>query len=207
MGILIKFLLYFSLVFIFTGCSIKTPSINTNKNHSHQNEAKIVNTLNSYINKNTGKDCSDFVSIVNKELQNIYFEEKELNFALATTKSEAIYNLFEKQGKILTKGLPNIGDLIFFKDTVKSSKIKPQISHIGIVSDVHDDNTIIFIHQLNGKVTKGHINLNNMDSHNINGKIVNSFIVRCPTKNTPNHKCLSSKFLAGYGKITKHSIK
>ena len=97
--------------------------------------------------------------------------------------------------------------MIFFKDTVKSSKIKPQISHIGIVSDVHDDNTIIFIHQLNGKVTKGHINLNNMDSHNINGKIVNSFIVRCPTKNTPNHKCLSSKFLAGYGKITKHSIK
>lgn len=196
-----KYLLYLSLVFVLTGCSIKVPSIDTNIPSSNQDEAKIVKTLNSYINQNIGKDCSDFVSIVNQELNNIYFDDKELNFALATTKSEAIYNLYKKQGKILTKELPNIGDLIFFKDTVKSSKIKSQISHIGIVSDVHDDNTIIFVHQLNGKVTKGYINLNNMDSHNINGKIVNSFIVRCQTKNTKKHKCLSSKFLAGYGKV------
>lgn len=199
-----KYLLYLSLVFILTGCSIKTPSIDTNTTPSSQNnEAKIVNTLNSYINKNIGKDCSDFVSIVNQELNNIYFDEKELKFTLNTTKSEAIYNLYEKQGKISTQELPNIGDLIFFKDTIKPTKTKSQISHIGIVSDIHDDNTIIFVHQINGKVTQGYINLNNMDSHNINGKVVNSFIVRCTTKNTPNHKCLSSKFLAGYGRVQK----
>lgn len=195
-----KYLLYLGLIFVLTGCSIKAPSIGT-KPSSHQDEVKIINTLNSYMNQTIGKDCSDFVSIVNKELNNIYFDDKELNFTLATTKSEAIYNLYKKQGKIVTKELPNIGDLIFFKDTVKSSRIKAQISHIGIVSDVHDDNTIIFIHQLNGKVTKGYINLKNMDSHNVNGKVVNSFIVRCTTKNTPNHKCLSSKFLAGYGRV------
>lgn len=197
-----KYLLYLSLVFILTGCSIKTPSIDTSTTPSSQNnETKIVDTLNSYINKNIGKDCSDFVSIVNQEFNNIYFDEKELKFTLNTTKSEAIYNLYEKQGKISTQELPNIGDLIFFKDTVKPTKTKSQISHIGIVSDIHDDNTIIFVHQINGKVTQGYINLNNMDSHNINGKVVNSFIVRCTTKNTPNHKCLSSKFLAGYGRV------
>lgn len=204
MGVCMKYLLYLSLVFILTGCSIKTPSIDTSTtppSSSYKTEVKITDILNSYIDQNIGKDCSDFVSIVNQELNNIYFDEKELNFASAATKSEAIYNLYEKQGKISTQELPNIGDLIFFKDTVKPTKTKSQISHIGIVSDIHDDNTIIFVHQINGKVTQGYININNMDSHNINGKVVNSFIVRCTTKNTPNHKCLSSKFLAGYGSV------
>lgn len=182
---------------------MKTPTIDSDRNSSYyQNETKIVNTLNSHINKTTGKDCSDFVSIVNQELNNIYFDEKELNFKVTTTKSEAIYNLYEKQGKISTQDLPSIGDLIFFRDTVKASKkSNSQITHIGIVQNINNDNTIIFVHQLNGKVTQGYINLDNMDSHNIDGKIVNSFIVRCPTKSTPNHKCLSSKFLAGYGKV------
>lgn len=197
-----KFLLYLSLVFILTGCSVKTPSIETKEEIPQTHQAKITDTLESTINKNIGNDCSDFVSIVNQELNNIYFDEKELDFSKGVGKSQAIYNLYEKQGKISTKDLPSIGDLIFFKDTVKpSKKSNSQITHIGIVQTINNDNTIIFLHNINGKVTQGYINLDNMDSHNINGKIVNSFIVRCTTKSTPNHKCLSSKFLAGYGKV------
>ncbi|QOG12241.1 NlpC/P60 family protein [Arcobacter sp. FWKO B] len=180
---------------------MKIPSLDNNGNFSNQNEAKIVNTINSHINKNMGKDCSDFVSIVNQELNNIYFDEKELDFSKGIGKSQAIYNLYEKQGKISTKELPNIGDLIFFKDTVKSTKTTSKITHIGIVQNISNDNTITFIHNLNGKVTIGYVNMKNMDIHNIDGKTVNSFIVRCPTKNNPNYKCLSSKFLAGYGKV------
>ena len=62
----------------------------------------LAKNIDSYIGTRVGGDCSGFVSVINKNFNNIYFDPKKLPkfFGGIGTKSQAIYNYFAAQGKI-----------------------------------------------------------------------------------------------------------
>lgn len=64
-------------------------------------------SLDRYLNKRDGKDCSGFVSLINKENGNLYFDEALLNsFFTTKNKSQAIYNLYKKKWQNLHRRSP-----------------------------------------------------------------------------------------------------
>ncbi len=84
---------------------------------------EIVKLAMSYLGKRDGGDCSGFVNLVNAKSKHPYYNEKELSQSFDNArKSRAMYNLLSKQDKVFDqKQLPNIGDLVFFEDTVRRS--------------------------------------------------------------------------------------
>lgn len=162
-------------------------------------------SLDRYLNKRDGKDCSGFVSLINKENGNLYFDEALLNsFFTTKNKSQAIYNLYKKNGKTFTEGVPQKGDLVFFVNTFKGTfnrkKSDQNITHVGIVREVAEDGTVRFFHNSAGINQESFMNLRLPNLHKLGEKEVNSYIIRCP-KNANPLSCLTSTRFIGYGKI------
>ncbi len=159
--------------------------------------------LDKYIGTKSGFDCSSFVSLVNKEFNNIFFEESLVSdfYDKSGRKSKAIFNFYESKDRIVFNE-PQAGDLIFFANTlgrgVQKNKDKKNITHVGIITKIMPDNTIEFAHYAKGRVKNGYINLDNKDTHKIGKKEVNSYIVSC-AKNKIS--CLSSNRFAGFGRV------
>ena len=172
---------------------------NTNKKLKN---IKLLNSIDSYVGKKEGGDCSGFVSLINKKNNRIYFnEENLLNFySKRGLKSEAIFNLYEKNGLIF-QDEPKVGDLIFFNNTTnntKKLKNKYIITHVGIITDIGIDGTIKFIHNMRSVNKAGFINLNKKNTHKHGKKEINSYVVSCKNKNS---SCLSSNRFAGFGRV------
>lgn len=162
----------------------------------------ISKMINGYLGKKSGKDCSGFVSLINKKNNNIYFKEANLEkfYTKYGFKSEAIFNLYKNQDMIFQEN-PKVGDLIFFNNTTSKTKNYKKtkiITHIGIVSDIYSDGTIEFIHHSGKESKKGVINFSQKNKHKAGGKKINSYVVSCK-------KCsstyLSSNRFAGFGRV------
>jgi len=199
----------FILLFIifFAGCSQKIPTVKptaaktTNETILRDSVAK---SALKYLNRSDGKDCSGFVSLINRENGEVYYSSDALNeFFDDHRRSLAIYNLLKERGRIYVDEDPKVADLIFFANTIKLKGKKESvenITHIGIVSDVHNDGTIEFIHHLGDKNVIGSVNLKQPDVIIEDGKMLNSFIKRCGS-NTDKTKCLTSYHFSAFGRI------
>lgn len=161
---------------------------------------QLVQSALKYINKKDGQDCSGFVSLVNLQNYEPYYSGSELNkYFTNMHRSKAMYNLMKKDGRVVNELSPKIGDLVFFEDTLQKSKRKTgalNITHVGIVTKIDDDNTIHFIHHSNGKNIVDQLNLKYKNSKIVSGKTVNSYMKRCP-KNT-QEQCLSSNLFTAF---------
>lgn len=162
----------------------------------------IVQSALKYINKGNGKDCSGFVELVNLENGEPYYRSSDLSqFYDNTNRSKAIFNIMKTNKKLLSKDTPTIGDLVFFEDTIQKSKRKVgsfNITHVGIVTQVDDDGTIHFIHNIQGKNRVDQLNTKFADAQILSGKNINSYLKRCDAKK-PKEECLSSYFFSAFG--------
>lgn len=212
-------------VFLLTGCSIISPEIKPKDKERFDfdfvmqggaNEAlskiamqsrlkksnEISSLMNKYLNKRDGRDCSGFVSLINKKSENIYFQERNLDkfYTKRGLKSEAIFNLYQSQNLII-QNEPKVGDLIFFNNTTdktKNYKKTKVITHIGIVDKIYEDGTIRFTHHSGKKSKHGFMNFSEKNKHKSKDKVLNSYIVNCKKKTS---SCLASNRFAGFGSV------
>lgn len=191
-------------LFLLSGCAqkeiippIKEPILQEN---TQQRETIAKNAL-THLNKKDGLDCSGFVSLVNKESSEPFFKNQELNEHFEDSRrSLAIYNLLAEQKRTF-QSLPKKGDLIFFANTLKKyakNKGEENITHIGIVTKIDEDETIHFIHHTKGKNLIGYMNQNYPTTALYNGKTVNSYMEKCSANNA---KCLAPSYFSAYGNI------
>lgn len=204
---------------LISGCFYQTPKIPSQKIDTNGSVLSDLNAtqeakeapkfikdfsaLDKYLGKNAGKDCSGFVFLANKEYENFFFEPEDVskNYDKKGRRSKAIYNLFKRNDKI-SQNFAKSGDLIFFANTLgrgaQSNKDKENITHVGIITQVFKSGRVEFIHNLNGVIKKGYMNLGEKNSHKKDGKVQNSYIIKCK-KGVSN--CLTSQRFAGFGEV------
>nr|WP_314400296.1 NlpC/P60 family protein [uncultured Campylobacter sp.] len=202
---------------IFSGCANSTPKIYPTDQSGQILNARFLNSqqdvfndlggkalsnfMQGFLGKKDGGDCSGFVSLVNKNINNVYFFETNLLkfYGENGSKSQAIYNFYKKRN-LISQTSPKLGDLVFFNNTTSQTKDKNKqiITHLGIIDRIEDDGTIRFMHNTRGKNKSGFINLFQKNSHKIGGKEVNSYIVACKGGDAA---CLTSNRFAGFGKV------
>lgn len=196
---------------MITGCSTKSnyqkqsynpkpnPIISTPSKPKQPQINPIKEIIKPYFGTTKGKDCSGFVLKINSDFDMNFFDTDELlNHYTNNRRSKAMYNYYKSKGRLFYKGVPKVGDLIFFHNTVGYSKDKENITHIGIVYDVHEDGTVEFANLLSGIVKLSYINLNTR-AHYKNNKVINSFLKKCPRGSRAKHTCLAYDLFAGYG--------
>lgn len=161
----------------------------------------IVESALKHLNKNDGNDCSGLVDLVNSETNETFYKLDELyKYFDNTSRAKAIFNIMKDENKLVNSTLPKIGDIVFFSDTLQTTKRKIgsfNITHIGIVTEVDEDGTIHFIHNIQGKNKIDQLNTNFSNHQILSGKNVNSFLKRCP-KSKAKSECLSSFFFSAY---------
>ena len=193
-----------TFLLLFSGCAqkeIMPPIIEpTLKDNTQQRETIVQNAL-KHLNKKDGLDCSGFVSLVNKENNEPFFKNQELDEHFEDSRrSLAIYNLLSEHKRTF-QDLPKKGDLIFFANTLKKyakNKGEDNITHIGIVTKIDEDETVHFIHHTKGKNLIGYMNQNFPKVALHNGKTVNSYMEKCSANNA---KCLAPSYFSAYGSI------
>lgn len=161
----------------------------------------VVESALQHLHKNSGKDCSGFVELVNFQNSELYYKSGELSkFYDNTNRSKAIFNLMRAKNRVFENETPKIGDLVFFEDTLQKSKRKVgsfNITHIGIVTKIDEDGTIHFIHNTQGKNRVDQLNLHLSGTTVASGKSVNSYLKKCDSS-TPKQKCLSSYYFSAF---------
>jgi len=201
----------FSLFFIFTGCAQKQPIVETpvvddsGAKEEAMRKAIVANAL-KYLNTKKGKDCSGFVSLVNAENGEPFYQTKELNNSFTNDyRSKAMFNLMKSDSRIILKDTPKIADLVFFSDTLQKTKRKVgsfNITHVGIVTQIDNDGTVHFIHHSRGKNVMGAVNKNYPEIATLNDKNINTYMKRCDSRK-PKQECLSPYFFSAYGEMKR----
>ena len=164
-------------------------------------EKTLLDLMQKYIGKKDGGDCSGFVTLINRQFSLNLFDENELDkfYTARGLKSEAMFRLYESKNLISFEN-PEVGDLIFFNNTTKSTKNNKKakiITHVGIVSSVEKDGTVGFTHHAKGKNAVDFMNLNDKNVRKNGKKELNSFVATCKDKSA---SCLASNRFAGFGK-------
>lgn len=210
------FSLLFLAIFLFSGCSQKevvvvdTPQVKQEEKVEIHPDTKaqeealrgaIVQSALRYLHKSSGRDCSGFVELVNFQNEEPYYKSKDLaTYYDNTNRSKAIFNIMKAKNRVFEKESPKVGDLVFFEDTLQKSKRKIgslNITHVGIVTQVDNDGTVHFIHNIQGKNRIDQLNIKFADAQILGAKNVNSYLKRCDSKK-PKEECLSSYFFSAF---------
>jgi len=167
-----------------------------------ENRMSLMANIDKYIGTKAGGDCSGFITVLNKDTKGLFFDANTLHkyFSGNKTKSQAIFNFYNKQGKIYKKN-PRVGDLIFFSNTTSRTKHKTtidDITHVGIVREIYDDGRVRFVHYASGRDKSDYMNMGARDVHKNGKRIENSYISHCRGNSV---HCLTSHKFAGYGRV------
>lgn len=203
-----SFALIMTLTLLFlTGCSQKEISTPAPMWETPQVKDQtpvrnlIVKKALSHLKRKDGNDCSGFVALVNKESLFPFFTSFEIEEHYEDSRrSLAMYNFLNEHNRTFEEN-PKKGDLIFFANTVKKyskSKKTDNITHIGIVTQIDDDNTVHFIHHTKGRNTIGYINTSHPTTPVLKGKNINSYMEKCHIN---SHLCLAPSYFSAYGTI------
>ncbi|ABB43674.1 conserved hypothetical protein [Sulfurimonas denitrificans DSM 1251] len=161
----------------------------------------IVENALKHLNKSSGQDCSGFVDLVNSDTNESFYKAEMLyKYYDNSRRSRAIFNMMQDEDKLVSEPLPKVGDIVFFSDTLQKTKRRVgslNITHMGIVTAVDEDETVHFIHNIQGKNKIDQLNRKYSDHHMLSDKHVNSFLKRC-SKNRQKSKCLTSFFFSSY---------
>lgn len=211
------FSLFFVALFLLSGCSqkevvvidvqpveqeVKVEILPTEKiDEEAVLRTALVASALQHLERKSGKDCSGFVELVNFQNNEPYYKASHLSQHYDNARrSKAIFNIMMAQKRVFDKDAPKIGDLVFFEDTLQKSKRKVgsyNITHIGIVTQLDEDGTIHFIHNIQGKNRVDQLNMRFSQHPIISGKNVNSYLKRCDSS-TPKHKCLSAYYFSAF---------
>ncbi|MCI6989630.1 MAG: NlpC/P60 family protein [Campylobacter sp.] len=200
---------YFIFVFallMLVGCTSKSPEPKNEPYYddgtlSVELQGELKYAIDKYAGTRTGGDCSGIITVLNRDHNGLFFDDGELNssFDRSGRKSQAMYNLYSKNGKI-SYSKPKVGDLVFFKNTTRrtlNSK-KNNVTHVGLVSKIYSNGRIEFFHFAGGKNRVDYMNLNAPKVYSNKNGIQNSYIVRCRGGNI---SCLASNKFVGFGVV------
>ena len=87
----------------------------------------------------------------------------------------AIYRFAEANGRLYTGGRPVAGDLVFFHDTY--SHRSSGLTHVALVEQVQDDQTVWIIHRVRRGVVRYRMNLLRPDARfDKSGRVLNDYL-------------------------------
>lgn len=190
-----------SFLFTLTSCSHKNASIRyiarepettSTQAFRHTGPQSLVSYARSLIgqsyaslnNKNYRADCSGTVKAI--------YDNASLSLG-NTEGTESIYAYIKKNG-ILDMYEAKPGDLVFF-----NAGDKKKLTHIGFVEEILPDQTILFIHHMNGLIIRSRMNLKspNLQVDPQNGTRLNHILRRTAHKKGYT----AGQLFAGFGRL------
>ncbi|HYX92037.1 MAG TPA: CHAP domain-containing protein [Myxococcaceae bacterium] len=92
-----------------------------------------------------------------------------------------IFRYARRHGRIFKTGPPLPGDLVFFRETYdvnRDGRANDGLTHIGIVEDVEQDGTVLFIHRVKRGVVRYRMNLSkpNVRKDPETGRVLNDYL-------------------------------
>ena len=108
----------------------------------------------------------------------------------------AIYRFAEANGRIYTGGRPIAGDLVFFHDTYH--RRRGGLTHVALVEQVQDDQTVWIIHRVRRGVVRYRMNLLRPDVRfDKSGRVVNDYLRLA----SPNKEVLTAQLFSAYATV------
>ncbi len=225
-----KLVLILTLSILFAACNARLRRANykTEKNRNNSISHKVRSPQEDFIvkwakklkkgnkkvlyvkNQKIRVDCSNYVKAVylgalNIDLfkqavnEGIYQKLKDKNLGFGVT---MLYVLFRHKYSVTKK--PVVGDIIFFDNTYdrnKNKKVDDILTHVGIVINVNEEQTVTFIHAGTSKGIKvSYLNMRKPSVYKKNGKIYNSFL-RYRYKWDKKDKRLAAQLVRGFGRL------
>jgi hypothetical protein len=135
--------------------------------------AQVVDAARFYLRhspKGFRNDCSGFISAVYDRAG-----------APLTGNTRSMWAMAKSTGSNHTRKLPSPGDLAFFDNTYdrdKDGRWDDELTHIGVVLEVHDDGTVLIAHSGTSKGrTTLRLNLKHPGVHqDEDGKVLNDYL-------------------------------
>jgi hypothetical protein len=131
-------------------------------------------------------DCSGFVVGVYRSLD----YRVELQYYNSRYVADNLFRNLQRRGHVYSSIRPRKADLAFFKNTVRNSGNR--VTHVGLVSDVDEEETVLIVHYSSKGVSLIRMNLRHPHIHmNETGTVLNDFL----RKKTPGPETVP--FLSG----------
>jgi hypothetical protein len=148
-------------------------------------------------------DCSGYVAaVLFRSGIDVYRGATELQ--IRGNGVRLLHHHLLRYGTLFDREEPRPGDLVFFSNTYDANRDrKPNdpLTHVGIVERIEGDGTIVFLHQLRGRVRRDFMNLKQAERHKSDaGETLNSHLRRRDRRGTAT---LASKLFAGFGSIVR----
>lgn len=103
------------------------------------------------------RDCSGFILAAFRAAGDPLQVPRE--FWKEGNTSAMLHAWSEASHRAFARGTPLPGDLIFFRDTVRTRGGRGHVTHIAMVERVADDGTVLFLHYMGGRVRHDRMNL------------------------------------------------
>jgi hypothetical protein len=173
---------FFSLcifVLIFTSCVSPLIYLEDSQKGEYHKRDEIVEAGMSYLGKSNlavendvfRNDCSGFVLGLYRSLG---YSVKLKHYSERWI-TENLYRTLHSRGRVFRSISPQKGDLAFFKNTIPNSGNR--VTHVGMVSEVLDDGTVIIVHYGSQGVSLLRMNLRYPHSHQDgDGELLNDFL-------------------------------
>lgn len=169
--------------------------------YNQQTQNLNINGRNIHI----AADCSNFVRGVFWQASNqkIDLFAESMSVGIRSRSGTAlIAQLFEKKHRFGTQKIV-VGDIIVFDNTYdknKNQKRDDAYTHIGVVTKIHSDGLVEFVHaNYGGKIKKGYLHLKNKQPR-AGQKEINSYLrKRYSWEDVPSYQNASFYLLRGFG--------
>lgn len=96
------------------------------------------------------------------------------------------------------------GDIVFFDNTYdrnRDRKVNDPLTHIGIIQRIYPDQTIEFLHHMQGGIQTGYLNLKNPDRHQMGDRAINTFLRRRTRGDKKGTRYMASHLFASFGSL------
>jgi hypothetical protein len=140
-------------------------------------------------------DCSGFVVGVYRSLG----YRVELTYYNSRYVAENLYKNLRAKGLVYGGSRPRKADLVFFRNTVANSG--GRVTHVGIVTDIEQNGTIVVVHYSSTGVRLMRMNLNSPHKHrDAGGVVLNDFLRKKPPGGA-DARLLSGELFFMYGDL------
>lgn len=116
-----------------------------------------------------------------------------------------IYEHVRKNGQIHRGPAVRPGDLVFFDNTWdfnKDGMLNDPLTHVGIVEEVDQDGTVVFISRVSNAIERYRMNLRVPDAaRGADGRILNDYLRRKKASDSRGTVYLTGQLFAGFGSL------
>ncbi len=117
-----------------------------------------------------------------------------------------IQRYVHNHGRLHVGPSPQPGDLVFFHNTWDANqdrRLNDRWTHVGVVEQVRDDGTIVFVSRVSRGIERYRMNLQAPNIHrSSNGMVLNDFLRRKRRQDNRATRYLTGQLFAGFGTLT-----